>query len=116
MHEYSLVASILDRVLEIAREQGNQPVEKVTLDIGALQEIVPDLLVWAFDTAKEGTLAAQAKLDWQIILPKLACSKCQVEYVPVDHLFWECPLCQWSGAEVLEGDELHIHSITLAEV
>ncbi len=115
MHEYSLVASILERVLEIAREQGNLPVEKVTLDIGELQEIVPDLLTWAFDSAKEGTLASQAILDWQMIPPKLACTKCQVEYVPVNHLFWECPQCQWRGAEVLEGDELHIHSITLAE-
>lgn len=116
MHEYSLVASILERVTEVAQEHGNLPVEKVTLDIGVLQEIVPDLLVWAFDTAKEGTLAAQAILEWNTIPPKLICTKCQAEYVPTDNLFWECPLCQWSGAEVVEGDELHIRSITLSEV
>lgn len=115
MHEYSLVASVMDRVLEIAKEQGNLPVEEVNLDIGVLQEIVPELLVWAFDAAKEDTLAANAALRWKMVPARLCCDACGATYAPEDDVFWQCPKCRWNGAEVLEGDELHIRTIKLTE-
>lgn len=113
MHEYSLVASVLERVQEIAEAEGNLPVTQVKLEIGVFQEVEPELLVWAFDVAKEATLAENATLSWSSIPPKLCCDACHVEYTPEDIVFWECPTCHGRSAVVLAGDELIIRSIAL---
>lgn len=113
MHEYSLVASIMERVQEIAEAEGGLPVTQVKLEIGVLQEIEPDLLVWAFDVAKEATLAENATLSWATVSVGLRCDACHLEYTPEDNVFWECPACHSHGAEVLKGDELLIRSVVL---
>lgn len=114
MHEFSLVARILERACAIARDHGGRPIERIVLEVGALQQVVPEALEFAFDASKQGTLAGDARLDWREIPARVRCSACGMAYEPED-LYWVCPECAAAGGEVLAGDDLILSSVVLQE-
>jgi hydrogenase nickel incorporation protein HypA/HybF len=77
VHEYSIVASLLDRIEELARERRATAVHGVLVSIGELSGVEPDLLATAYDTFRERTVCENARLT---ILPVAA--------------RWECPGCR----------------------
>ena len=62
MHELSVVAGLFDILEEKAREAGAARVTAVTIRVGRLSGVVPDLLESAFDAFKKGTIASEAAL------------------------------------------------------
>ena len=114
MHEFSLVSSILETALSVAAEHGDLPIETVVVEIGALRQVVPEALAFAFEAAVKDTLAADAELDWREIPARIACAQCAEEYAPAD-VFWICPACGAPGGRVVTGEELLLKSVTLTE-
>jgi len=114
MHEFSIAAQILECVLQVARDHGGLPVKRVSLDIGGLQQVVPDALRFAFEASIQGTLAEGATLEWREIPVRVQCNAGGREYAP-DGLFWTCPGCGGAGAQVRQGDELLVRSVELEE-
>ncbi|MBP8130117.1 MAG: hydrogenase maturation nickel metallochaperone HypA [Candidatus Hydrogenedentes bacterium] len=114
MHELSIVENVLQRVLTIADEHGGLPVSCVKLSIGALQQVDPDLLAFAFQAAVAGTLAERAALEWRVTPARVACPSCGTCFQP-DDLFWACPACAAAGGRVLAGDELVLDAVELEE-
>ena len=49
MHEHSLVRSLLDQVEQLRRENGAVSVDVVTVEIGPLSGVEPDLIHSAFE-------------------------------------------------------------------
>lgn len=113
MHEFSLVESILECVSRVARENGDLPVERVDLEIGALQQVVPEALQMAFEAAKEGTPAAAAALTWILTPVMVTCFQCHAPYAPSEPP-WICPQCGATGGRVVQGDELVVKSVVLS--
>lgn len=114
MHEFSLASSVLEQVVKTAGEHGHRPVERVTLEIGALQHVAVEALVFAFDTLKAGTIADKAVLEWRIVPACVQCSKCAKEYEPAD-AFWVCPGCGAAGGRALRGQEFLLESLEIAD-
>lgn len=114
MHEFSLIESVLRTALQVAEEHGGARIERVSLRIGALQQVVPDALTFAYDAAVTGTLAEGSVLDWEAVPARVACAGCGKEYEP-DDVFWLCPACGAQGGEVREGDELLLTSVELRD-
>lgn len=114
MHEFSLVQSILSTAQRLAEEHGGAPIERIVVDIGALQQVVPEALTFAFDAAREETLAADAQLEWHEVVPLIECPSCGIKYETAD-VFWSCPDCGAPGGRAIRGDELVLRSITLKE-
>ncbi|MBI2426073.1 MAG: hydrogenase maturation nickel metallochaperone HypA [Candidatus Hydrogenedentes bacterium] len=114
MHELSLLRSVLHKALEISREHGNAPITQITLQVGALRLVDEDLFQFAFDASTPDTPAAGATLCCEKILARVLCTHCESVFPPSEPV-WQCPGCGRFGGRVLEGDELILKSVTLAD-
>lgn len=111
MHEMSLVTSLL-RIIE--EELKNHPRAKlcaVRVRYGALANIVPDAMQFAFEALTEGTALSGAKLEMEEEAVRLRCV-CGTLFTPEQKnelLLVPCPVCgQESGHEVESGRELYL--------
>jgi hydrogenase nickel incorporation protein HypA/HybF len=86
MHEYSIVRALLDRVEEEAERRGARAVVALSVRIGELSGVEPELLAGAYELCREGGLCAGAPLA--------------IKAVPAR---WECPRC---GGEIPRGGAL----------
>ncbi|HPO11890.1 MAG TPA: hydrogenase maturation nickel metallochaperone HypA [Candidatus Hydrogenedentes bacterium] len=114
MHEFSLVSSVMEYVVKTAEAHGNRPVEKVSLEIGALQHVATEALTFAFDALKKDTVAENAVLEWRITPACIRCSSCATEYEPSD-AFWVCPSCGAMGGHPIRGEEFLLESIEITD-
>jgi hydrogenase nickel incorporation protein HypA/HybF len=109
MHEMTLVAGILEIAEERAREAGAARINTVTVEIGRLAGVELPSLVFCFETARLGTLAAGAELVVREIPGRGRCPGCGDESV-IDFYAALCPAC---GAclTVTGGRELRVVSL-----
>ncbi|GMU91666.1 MAG: putative hydrogenase nickel incorporation protein HypA [Candidatus Hydrogenedentota bacterium] len=114
MHEFSIVTRILELALDVSRQHGNLPVERVTVEIGSLRQVAPDALLFAFEAASRGTNAEGAVFEWNEIPAKVLCERCEAKFQPAEAL-WLCPKCGAGGGRIIHGDELILKSVTLEE-
>jgi hydrogenase nickel incorporation protein HypA/HybF len=110
MHELSIIAGMFDILEEKAREHHAKNIILVTIKVGKLSGAVPDLLESAFNTYKEGTLAAEARLEIVSLPVKVKCRACSREFTPEQYVF-TCPGCSSTDLNVLEGMDLFIEKI-----
>ena len=62
-HEHSLIKGLLDKIMEIAREEKAGKVTAVKVKIGALNFISPEHFREHFEKGAAGTLAEGSRLD-----------------------------------------------------
>lgn len=111
MHEFGLCESIVEAVEQ--RAQG-RPVSGVRVRVGALHRVDEESLVAAFALVAEGTVAADAQMQFVELPIRLRCRTCGQESEGPELLGY-CPHCQAPDPELLGGDELLLESITVAE-
>jgi hydrogenase nickel incorporation protein HypA/HybF len=76
MHELSIAEEILHIIESERQRHGFGKVEMVRLRAGALSGVEPQALEFAFEVVREGTCAAQAKLEIEMEPMKLICRQC----------------------------------------
>ena len=79
MHELSLVAELFVLLEEKAREEKASRINRISLSLGRLSGVVPELLESAFDSYKKGTLASDAELRIDVVPLKVHCRACGKE-------------------------------------
>jgi hydrogenase nickel insertion protein HypA len=127
MHELSITRSLLDQALAEAEKHGAKSISRIRLLLGEGGGVVPDCVRFYFDEMKQGTLAAEAELDFKRVPLRIRCPKCGAEWGAsfspgqadsLDHsiagslnriLQGSCS-CN-AGGEVISGQELVIESI-----
>ena len=114
MHELSIVKRILDMAIAVSVQHGARPVERVAVDVGALRQIVPETMSFAFEAASRGTPAEGAAFEWTEVPSKIICESCEAVFCPPDVL-WLCPECGAGGGRIVHGDELVLRSVTLRD-
>lgn len=114
MHEFSLAERILECALGLSDAHQGAAVERVEVEIGALQAVVPESLIFAFGAAALDTAAEGAVLDWREVPAQVECPSCGENYTPPD-MFWSCPSCGTLGGRAIRGDELVITCVVLAD-
>lgn len=114
MHELSIVKRILDLSLDVSRGHGARPIERVTVEIGALRQVVPESMSFAFEAASRGTPAEGAVFDWTEIPAEVICENCESLFRPGEAV-WACPRCGAGGGRVVRGNELVLRSVTLRD-
>ena len=112
MHELSLVASVFEVLEDEARKHDARRVTRVTLRVGAMAGVVPDLLESAFEIYKKGTLAESACLEIVIVAVRLRCPDCGGEAVREDTDF-SCAGCGSRRVEIVEGRDLVVERVEL---
>ena len=110
MHEYSIVASLIDRVQQEATAHEGARVHRLYVKIGELAGVEIDLLKTAFDTFRERTICEGAELTIDTVAPIWACPSCEraVERGSILR-------CQSCGrpARMTQGDEIILERIEM---
>ncbi len=105
MHELSLCQALLDQVTALAQPHGAKTVTQITVRIGPLSGIVPELLEQSFLFARESTLAAEAILTLETSSIRIYCQDCAQESSATPQKLI-CPLCGSLNTQLVSGDEL----------
>lgn len=111
MHEYSLMAALMERVEEEASSRRALAVHRVTVRIGELSGVEPDLLASAFEIVRAGTICAGAELGIERVAARWVCPACGGVIDPAK----AGPRCGPCGqpATLAAGDEILLGQIEL---
>ncbi len=109
MHELTIITSIFNIIEEIAEENQLTKITKVTLKIGKLRNVYPEMLRNAFKIVSKETNAEDADLHINSIPVKMRCKNCSHEFLVNDN--YCCKKCGDYSLDILEGDEIIIETI-----
>jgi len=114
MHEMSIAASLLSLVEEELKKRRLEKLLAVRIRHGALANVVPDALSFAFEALTQGSPFEGARLELEEEPVVLRCS-CGASFSP-EHkrelLFAPCPACgEILGHTVEKGRELYLQHI-----
>ena len=110
MHELSITQSMLDLVLEQAKENNARRIGRINVVIGEMTGVVADSMKFYFDFIKEGTIAEGAVLSFRMVPTQARCRSCGQTFEP-EEFSWGCPHCQNNGIEIINGKELFVESM-----
>ena len=112
MHELGIVMNVLEQVDAVAAENKAEKVLGVTMEIGEVSTIVPELFLDAFNWAKKRTTYQQeAELEMIIIEGRTYCKSCGEIYRTVDH-GKKCPHCGSYETYLLTGDQVIVKDVS----
>ena len=114
MHELSIAQNIIDTIKNSVERNKLNLVERVSLRIGKLSNILIDSLEFCFYSAVENTSLHNCKLSIENVPIKIKCNDCNEINTTNDFVF-TCPVCNSSSISVIGGDELIISSIHLKD-
>jgi hydrogenase nickel incorporation protein HypA/HybF len=110
VHEYSLVEALMERVVAEAAARKALAVHRVSVRVGALAGVEPDLLATAFEMSREGTVCATALLHVVRVAAEWVCGSCGLAVPEGDELV--CASCG-ARARLAAGDELMLDQIEM---
>lgn len=112
MHELSVCLALLDKVQQIARENGAVRVSRIVVKLGPLSGVEAPLLSNAYPLAAAGTIAEEAELSIEVVPVRVRCGECEAESdVAMNRLL--CPACGGSSTKVISGDDLLLQRVEL---
>ena len=114
MHEMSLAQNIVDIVQKTAIQHGVHKVLKVTIRAGQLRGIIPDQLRFCFSFVAKDTVAEGAELLVHTLPIQARCKTCRSLFWVTEYKF-ACPDCAAEDVEVVQGMELLVENIEVAE-
>ncbi len=112
MHELSVCQGMLNQVAAIAAERQALGVSSITVRIGPLSGVEPDLLQHAFPIACAGTVAAEARLVIERLPIRVRCEQCGAETDATPNRLL-CGACGDWHTQLISGDELILASVEL---
>ena len=111
MHELGIVYHIIRDVENVARANGVSRVSSVTLLLGEVSGVVPDLLLdawrWAAD---KKPITEGSELIVESVEAVTHCGACGRDYATVEH-GKTCPYCGSGETYLLQGQEVMIKQI-----
>jgi len=114
MHEYSIVASLIDLCEKEAKKNHAKAIKRLEIKVGRLSVIEIHFLEQCFDTFKEDTVCNDAMLVIELCDVVLLCSTCHEKSVVKENHFI-CPKCHSEDVAMIGGQELHVKSIEIIE-
>ena len=112
MHELSLIAGLFETLVEKAAAYKAREVTLVTIKVGPLSGVVPELLESAFDMYKKETIAARARLVVEPLTFVLRCRACSTETIR-DNPIAACPVCGSPDFDIIQGTEIFLDKLEL---
>lgn len=112
MHELSICQALVRQVQAIATREHATSVQRVTIRLGVLSGVEPELLAQAFPSVRRGTLAESAELHIETVPLRVQCRDCgaRSEATPAQLC---CTACGSARTTLMSGDELQIASVEL---
>jgi hydrogenase nickel incorporation protein HypA/HybF len=110
MHEYSIVQALVERVDAEVKSHRAVGVHRLSVRIGELSGVDPELLTTAYHTFREKTVCEGADLDLTIVPARWTCENCG-RRIGRGRLL-RCHACG-SPARLAEGDEIMLDRIEM---
>ncbi len=126
MHEMSLIKRLLLQVQEIAREHHSDFVGEITVELGPLSGVEPELVRIAFEQVVGraeapqvgGALARSTTQNATLTIRKVPlvvrCLQCDGES-DVNNFIFLCDNCGSGRVRIVSGDAFRLLSVTLCE-
>lgn len=108
----AICEGIVRAAVETAEQQGATRVNSIEVTIGALTEVIEDALTFAFDVARQGTIAREATLDVTFLPARSRCLECSDTFTH-GRFDAQCPACGSVFVELMSGRELRIDAIDI---
>jgi len=120
MHEFTIASSIVEALLDLAREQGSSKVLKVHLRIGKLRALSIEQVKFSYDILAKGTALEGSSLTVEESAGSVRCPSCSYhgEFNPDDLSFHFgvppllCPQCG-NSLSIDGGDECVITKVRM---
>lgn len=115
MHELSVCEALLAQVRSTAEANNAASVGRITVRLGPLSGVEPDLLGQAFTIARNGPMTARASLVIETQPVRIRCRDCGNENeAPSNRLL--CNACSSYRVDLISGDELLLARVELQGV
>ncbi|ALV62551.1 [NiFe] hydrogenase nickel incorporation protein HypA [Thermococcus sp. 2319x1] len=131
MHEWALADGIVRTAIEFARQHGKDKVLGMRIVLGELQDVNQEILEFAINEIKKGTIAEEAEIEFVIEEAEFKCRNCgnewklkdvkggfderikeDIHFIPeVVHAFLACPKCGSRDFEVTRGRGVYLAAI-----
>lgn len=115
MHELSIALQLIEIAEASARQADAQHVDTVHLRLGVLAGVVKDSLLFAYDTAAEGTLLEGSRLEIEDVPLVIHCPTCQQDRELPSIQSFQCPICGTFSSDVRQGTELELVSLEIMQ-
>ncbi|CBG40164.1 hydrogenase/urease nickel incorporation protein HypA [Helicobacter mustelae] len=107
MHEYSVVASLIELCEQNAAHHQASAVEKVIVSIGERSGMDKSLFMSAFETFREeSAVCKNSELEIVSQPVVLECKNCHFSFEPKSLEYGSCPQCGGEDLSVLKGTEM----------
>lgn len=110
MHEFGIVSSVLETVMDCASRARATKVLAVTLRVGDLVQAQEDSLLFSYEILTEDTIAQGSNLIIEQVKPRSHCIDCDRDFTH-NGLDLRCPFCGSISTQLVAGKELSIASI-----
>jgi len=116
MHELSLIEALIDE-LECQRESNEWgKILKVNLKVGAVRQVIPEVMIFAFQVATKGTFLDEATLELDVVPVKWKCRNCGYRWSEEKATTGFCEKCGSVEVDLLSGMELEIESLEVEDI
>ena len=112
MHELSVCQALLDQVRNTAQSHHAEAVGLITVRIGPLSGVEPDLLKQAFTIARNGPLTSSATLSIELAPVRIRCRDCEQENEARPNRLL-CSHCSSYRVDLISGDEMLLARVEL---
>lgn len=113
MHELSLVQGLCRQLDELAKEHGASRVTELTVEVGVLANVVPELLRQAFLAVRpQVPLIRDAEMTLRVVPLTITCRDCGA-VTDVDEPRFRCPACASPRVSARGGEELLLRDVSL---
>jgi hydrogenase nickel incorporation protein HypA/HybF len=114
MHELSIIETILEVAEAKAREANSSSIEAIKLRLGEFTAIARVALEFAFEVARQGTMAEHARLEIEVVPMVLHCVVCNDLTQPGQPKSLICTQCGFPR-KIISGKELEIEYIEIED-
>ena len=111
MHELGIVMNVIKQVEQVAAENGVKQVCRLSMEVGEVSSVVPELFQDCFEWAKKKTAyLKEAELEL-VILEGISYGRdCKRTY-PTTAYARQCPNCGSGNTYLVTGNEINIKQI-----
>jgi hydrogenase nickel incorporation protein HypA/HybF len=112
MHEAAIAMAIIDQAVAAAARHNATRICRIEVELGAMQQVVPEALDVAFEAAGKGTLAQDAQLKLTTVKTVALCRQCDCRFEPcIEHFSFLCPQCQQADVRIISGNQITLKSL-----
>jgi len=115
MHEFSIALNIIEIAESSAMQYDATGVSEVEIEVGEVSGVNIEALEFAWESAAgSSVMLKNSRLIIHPVSLLLRCNKCQHRFTQA-FLYENCPACGEFNTTIIQGRELKVKSVTLAD-